>query len=132
MDATASREPSWDQACQIQGEMFTETAALGGLEVQLLYYRGFGECRASRWAASAADLLRLMTSVRCLGGQTQIRWITAGGTGMYTGMPPEAHFGLGAATEVDRLEVLWPDGAVSRFEGVEPDQLVTVTRENAP
>lgn len=73
MDATASREPSWDKACQIQGEMFTETAALGGLEVQLLYYRGFGECRASRWAASAADLLRLMTSVRCLGGQTQIR-----------------------------------------------------------
>ena len=50
MDATASREPSWDQACQIQGEMFSETAALGGLEVQLVFYRGFGECRASKWA----------------------------------------------------------------------------------
>ena len=72
MDATASREPSWDRACQIQGEMFTETAALGGLEVQLLYYRGFGECRASKWAGNAKELLRLMTSVRCLGGQTQI------------------------------------------------------------
>ncbi len=73
MDATASREPSWDRACHIQGEMFTETAALGGLEVQLVYYRGFGECRASRWASNAQELLRFMTSVRCLGGQTQIR-----------------------------------------------------------
>ncbi|MCZ6496659.1 MAG: hypothetical protein O6924_10845, partial [Alphaproteobacteria bacterium] len=47
MDATASREPTWDQACHIQGEMFTATDALGGLEVQLVFYRGFGECKAS-------------------------------------------------------------------------------------
>jgi len=72
MDATASREPTWDQACQIQGEMFSETAALGGLEVQLVYYRGFGECRASKWAPNAKELLRLMTGVSCRGGQTQI------------------------------------------------------------
>jgi len=72
MDATASREPSWDQASQIQGDMFSETSVLGGLEVQLVYYRGYGECRASKWAANAADLLRLMSSVRCLGGATQI------------------------------------------------------------
>ena len=43
MDATASRESSWDRACQIQGEMFTETASLGGLDIQLCYYRGFRE-----------------------------------------------------------------------------------------
>ena len=43
MDATASREPTWDRACRIQGEMFAETAALGGLAIQLAYYRGFGE-----------------------------------------------------------------------------------------
>lgn len=72
MDATASREPTWDQACHIQAEMFTETAALGGLEVQLVYYRGFRECRASRWAGDANALLRLMTGVTCLGGRTQI------------------------------------------------------------
>ncbi|MBM3512010.1 MAG: VWA domain-containing protein, partial [Alphaproteobacteria bacterium] len=30
LDATASREPTWDRACQIQGQMFAETAALGG------------------------------------------------------------------------------------------------------
>jgi hypothetical protein len=72
MDATASREPSWDRACQIQAEMFKETAMLGGLEVQLVYYRGFGECKASKWADSADKLLRAMTGVRCLGGTSQI------------------------------------------------------------
>ncbi|PPR61626.1 MAG: hypothetical protein CFH10_01098 [Alphaproteobacteria bacterium MarineAlpha4_Bin2] len=72
MDATASREPTWDRACEIQGQMFSETSALGGLEVQLVFYRGFGECRASKWAPNANELLRLMTGVRCRGGQTQI------------------------------------------------------------
>lgn len=72
MDATASREPTWDIASHIQAEMFKETAALGGLEIQLVYYRGFGECRASPWVSNSADLLRRMTGVFCLAGQTQI------------------------------------------------------------
>src|SRR5438128_8654228 len=72
MDATASREPTWDRACQIQGEMFEATAALGGLEIQLVYYRGFNECKASRWLGDAASLHRAMRSVFCVGGRTQI------------------------------------------------------------
>lgn len=72
MDATASREPSWDRACQIQGEMFFATDTLGGLEVQLVFYRGFGECKASPWVTDSAALVRRMTAVRCLGGHTQI------------------------------------------------------------
>jgi hypothetical protein len=72
MDATASREPTWDQACHIQAEMFKETDSLGGLEVQLVFYRGFGECRASPWVSSPDELVRRMVAVRCLGGQTQI------------------------------------------------------------
>lgn len=72
MDATASREPTWDRACHIQSEMFTETAALGGLAIQLLYYRGFRECRASPWLTRSEDLLKYMSKVRCVGGQTQI------------------------------------------------------------
>ena len=75
MDATASREPTWDRASHIQAEMFKETEALGGLEVQLIYYRGFGECRASPWVKKSSDLLRFMTSVFCLAGHTQIRKI---------------------------------------------------------
>jgi len=72
MDATASREPTWDRASHLQAEMFKETEALGGLQVQLIYYRGFGECRASPWVTNADSLLRFMTSVFCLAGRTQI------------------------------------------------------------
>ena len=72
MDATASREPSWDRACHLQGEMFQETASLGGLEIQLAYYRGFGEFRTTGWLADSRKLLHEMTRVRCLGGMTQI------------------------------------------------------------
>jgi len=72
MDATASREPSWDRACKLQGEMFEATAALGGLDVQLVFYRGFNECKASRWLSNAQSLHNAMKSVFCMGGETQI------------------------------------------------------------
>jgi hypothetical protein len=72
MDATASREPTWDQACHIQAQMFEETGTLGGLSIQLCYYRGFKEFSASGWLSHAADLHQRMTAVRCLGGHTQI------------------------------------------------------------
>lgn len=72
MDATASREQSWERACTIQAEMFHETAALGGLDVQLCFYRGFREVRASRWQSDADGLARLMGAVRCAAGATQI------------------------------------------------------------
>lgn len=72
MDATASRQPMWDHACHIQADMFRETQTIGGLEVQLVYYRGYKECKASKWQLDGKGLSRLMTGVQCLGGQTQI------------------------------------------------------------
>lgn len=72
MDATASREPTWDRAAHIQAEMFAETAALGGLDIQLVYYRGFLEFHATPWLGDADALLRRMSAVSCLAGQTQI------------------------------------------------------------
>ena len=72
LDATMSRQPTWDRACQIQAEMFEATREIGGLDVQLVYYRGFGECRAGKWQPDAAGLARLMSGVQCLGGLTQI------------------------------------------------------------
>ena len=44
-----SRQPSWDRALSLQAEMFLEAGKTGGLDVQLVYFRGFNECRASRW-----------------------------------------------------------------------------------
>ena len=73
LDATASRKPVWDHAAQIQGEMFVETSGLGGLEIQLAFFRGFGEFKVSPWLSEAAELLGRMTSVFCLAGETQIR-----------------------------------------------------------
>ena len=72
LDATASREPAWDRACKIQSDMFSETEALGGLEVQIAWYRGFANFRTTPWLSSSQELIGYMTSVRCLGGQTQI------------------------------------------------------------
>ena len=72
MDATASREPSWDHACKLQGEMFEATAALGGLDVQLVFYRGFNECKASKWLSTAPALHGAMRAVFCSGGETQV------------------------------------------------------------
>src|SRR5262245_42378714 len=72
LDATASRERTWDHAAQLQGEMFEATTGLGGLDVKLIYYRGRDECRASRWMASAAGLHRGMAEGHGEAGETQI------------------------------------------------------------
>jgi hypothetical protein len=72
LDATASREATWDRACRLQGEMFEATAAIGGLDLQLVFYHGFDECKAGRWLAAAADLHSARRSVSCVGGMTQI------------------------------------------------------------
>ena len=45
LDATASREATWDLACHLQSELFLATRDLGGLAIQLCYYRGYGNSR---------------------------------------------------------------------------------------
>jgi len=72
MDATASREPTWDRACRIQGEMFEAASGLGGIEIQLVYYRGYAECKASSWLRTANELHDAMRVVGCVAGETQI------------------------------------------------------------
>jgi hypothetical protein len=72
MDATASRQPTWDRAARLQAEMFQVTKNLGGLDVQLAFFRGFAEFKVSKWTGDADELTRLMTGVGCLAGETQI------------------------------------------------------------
>jgi hypothetical protein len=74
LDATASRQPSWDMATQLQAEMFEEVSTL---DVQLLFYRGLGECQASGWVSSGERLANLMTKITCRAGETQIRKVLA-------------------------------------------------------
>jgi hypothetical protein len=73
LDATMSRQPTWDTACKLQGEMFREAGSVGGLDVQLVYFRGLNECRVSRWVSDGAGLGDLMGRIHCVGGHTQIR-----------------------------------------------------------
>jgi hypothetical protein len=77
LDATMSRQPTWDTACRLQADMFLEAQAIGGLDVQLLYFRGMNECRASRWVSEPAALAALMEKIDCRGGHTQIRKVLA-------------------------------------------------------
>jgi hypothetical protein len=72
LDATMSRQPTWDTACALQADMFREAASIGGLDIQLVYFRGLSECRASGWVAGGERLAELMSGIDCRGGQTQI------------------------------------------------------------
>jgi hypothetical protein len=72
LDATLSRQPTWDMACALQADMFREAASLGSLDIRLIYYRGFDECRATPWISDSAKLANLMSKIDCRGGETQI------------------------------------------------------------
>jgi hypothetical protein len=72
VDATASRQPTWDRATQLQQEMFVTSNKVASLSVQLCYFRGFSNFRASRWLSDSEELAALMGKVRCEGGHTQI------------------------------------------------------------
>jgi hypothetical protein len=105
MDATASREPSWDRAVQVQGQMFLETQAKGGLNVQLVYFRGFDECRASKWVREPRALVDLMTKVMCRAGRTQIERVLNHALRQAKEAPVDALVYVGDCCEedVDRL-----------------------------
>ena len=79
MDATMSRQATWDMALSLQGEMFDAVGSIGNLAVQLIYFRALNECRASKWVSDPGQLSTLMTKVVCRGGRTQIRKVLAHG-----------------------------------------------------
>ena len=72
LDATMSRQPTWDLALGLQSQMFETAAALGGLSVQLVYFRGLSECKASPFTSGGAGLARFMRTITVSGGMTQI------------------------------------------------------------
>ena len=72
LDATMSRQPTWDLACGIQADMFKAVTSKTALNMQLVYFRGHGECRASRWATSGDEFAKMMSGIECRAGHTQI------------------------------------------------------------
>ncbi|MDB5506560.1 MAG: hypothetical protein JWR75_1198 [Devosia sp.] len=104
LDATMSRQPTWDLACSLQGEMFKAVGGVG-LDVQLLYFRGIGECRASKWVGDASKLQQLMTAIAVRGGQTQISKVFSHARAEHSKRKINAVVYVGDAMEeeVDRL-----------------------------
>ncbi len=105
LDATASRQHTWDQAMQLQGDMFVKTRGLRELEVQLVYYRGFAECRASPWLQGSASLLKMMQKVNCHAGTTQIERLLRHAIAETKKQPVQAMVFVGDCMEenIDRL-----------------------------
>jgi hypothetical protein len=99
LDATMSRQPTWDTACRLQADMFREAASIGGLDVQLVYYRGLAECRASGWVSQAERLAGLMERIDCRGGHTQIGKIIAHARRETEGLKVQALVFVGDAME---------------------------------
>ncbi len=77
LDATMSRQATWDLAQSLQGSMFEAASGIGGLEVQLVYFRGTGECRASRFVSGGKGLADLMSGIGVRAGLTQMRKVLA-------------------------------------------------------
>jgi hypothetical protein len=77
VDATMSRQPTWDRAAEIQTDMFEVAQSIGGLGVQLVYFRGRGEFDVSEWTTSARGLAQRMSGVTCRSGFTQLRRVLA-------------------------------------------------------
>lgn len=105
VDATASRQPTWDLACQLQGEMFLASGRLATLSVQLCYYRGFNDFHASSWSSSTEALASAMARVRCEAGQTQLARVLRHALAEHRGVPLRAVVFIGDAMEesADRL-----------------------------
>jgi hypothetical protein len=72
IDATMSRQPTWSLAQRLTADMFAAVSAVGRLDVQLVFFRGMGETKASRWVNEPKALADLMAAVTCRGGMTQI------------------------------------------------------------
>ncbi len=105
LDATASREATWDEACHLQSELFLATKDLGGLAIQLCYYRGFREFKATGFVTETGQLLSLMNGVSCLGGRTQISRVLAHAVSETRTQPVKAVVFIGDCCEepVDEL-----------------------------
>lgn len=99
LDATMSRQPTWDRATRLQAEMFEEAAKVGGLAVQLVFFRGLGECKASAFVRDAGRLCELMMRIECRGGRTQIGKVLAHATRTARGDKVAAMVYVGDAVE---------------------------------
>jgi len=139
IDATMSRQPTWDRAAEIQTDMFEVAEAWAGLAVQLVYFRGIREFQASEWATSPSALAARMQNVTCSAGSTQLRRVLANAAakrgaqsrraGLYRDCFEESPDA--AATEAAKLALLGIP-AFMFHEGHDPTAAAVFRRNRAP
>ena len=117
LDATMSRQPTWDRALTHQASMFDAVGRAGGLAVQLVYFRGLDECRASKWVINARALRDLMLSISCVGGNTQINRVLKHAASEAVKTPVSALVYIGDAIE-ERFEDLYAKAGELGVRGV--------------
>lgn len=126
---------------------FNRTAALGDLDgdgwmdvyvvpwngvAQLYHNNGAAQGNTNHWlevslagTASNRDGVGAKLTLTA-GGENQYRMIFSG-TSLGAGSQVAAHFGLGSATTVDNLQILWPSGTVQNLTSLAADQHVAIT-----
>lgn len=62
-----------------------------------------------------------------IGGKTQMREIQCGNN-FISQNPAHAHFGLGTATSIDTLRIVWPDDSETVFNGVDANQRLQIAQ----
>jgi hypothetical protein len=116
LDATASREPTWALARELQAKMFREAAPIGKLHVQLVFYGG-DRCRKSEWVSSGDELARLMGKIACDAGATQIGRVLDHVLREHATAPVQAVTFIGDAME-EELDVLAAKASKLGAQGV--------------
>jgi hypothetical protein len=81
--------------------------------------------RANRFAVGA--VVRLTA-----GGVTQMREIGSGPSYLSQSPPGEAHFGIGKAETIDRVEIVWPSGSRQTFSGLPVRATIRFDEGRAP
>ncbi|MCZ6889398.1 MAG: VWA domain-containing protein [Gammaproteobacteria bacterium] len=115
LDATASRAPTWDLACSLHDELFNAARDAGNIAVQLVYYRGIDGFNYTEWSTTPASLLARMSTVRCLGGRTQILRVIRHARAQAAAHPVKAVVFVGDCFEEDQDRVAAAAGELAVY-----------------
>ena len=114
IDCTASRSATWTAAQKLQSEMLRDNA--GALSLQLVYFRGADECKASAWTSDANRLVASMRKIECLTGETQIAKILRHALREREAGPIQALVFVGDANEESEDELIGLAGELGRHK----------------
>jgi len=89
---------------------------------------GAGNWLAVKVKGKAANTNAIGALITARAGAITQRRLVQSGTSYLSQDDMRQHFGLGAATQVDLIEVRWPDGTSTRLENVKANRLVEITQ----